>query len=130
VTTTTQTLQLTTEIGTTIDRQYVEAGHEGSVGLESFRHLNREFARRREHQCLRQRLVHVQQTQDRQRKCRGLAGTGLRLADDVASFEQKRDGFFLNWGGFFVTYFLQSLENGRAQRESAEGRGGNRHGGV
>ena len=47
-------------------------------------------------------LREVEPVEDRQRECRGLAGAGLREADDVAAGEQGRDGRGLDRRGRLV----------------------------
>jgi hypothetical protein len=53
------------------------------VGLERLGDLDRQFARRRQHQRLRRGLFDIDARQHRQRKGGGLAGTGLGLAQHV-----------------------------------------------
>jgi hypothetical protein len=62
-----------------VDRQHVEVLHVGGVALEGFGDLDRQFARRRQHQRLRRGLFDVDARQDRQREGGGLAGAGLGL---------------------------------------------------
>ena len=75
-----------------VDRQHVHAAQVGGVPLERLAHLQRQLAGRRQHQRLRALLAEVEPLEDRQRERRGLAGAGLRQADQVAAREQRRDG--------------------------------------
>jgi len=83
-----------------------EAGGEalrGAIGVETLKHLKREFARRRQHQnaaftLRRAAAVLRQMMKNRQRKSCGLAGACLGDAQQVATFEDHGDGAFLNRG--------------------------------
>ena len=86
------------------DRERHRRAQVAAVGLEAVDDLRRELARRREHQhaaALRQRLVAVvgEVIEDRQREGGGLAGSGLRDADDVAALHHLRDGLCLDRRG-------------------------------
>ena len=81
--------------------------HVAAIGAEAFDDLAGQFARRAEHQhaaaLLLQRLpVGGEPVEDRQRERGGLAGAGLRDADEVASGEDERDG--AAWIGVGVVY--------------------------
>src|SRR5207244_6841190 len=62
--------------------------------------------------------------QQRQRESRGLAGTGLRLADQVAARLHQRDGGGLDRRGLFVAQLVEALEERIGQAEVAEGEDG------
>ena len=88
-------------------RHHVDAADErrrldadaGAQRLELLGDLDGELARWREHQR-EKRLGAVQELlQDGQRERAGLAGTGLREADDVLALQRLRDGLRLNRGG-------------------------------
>src|SRR5690606_25148010 len=85
-----------------VDRQYLEAGQVGGVALERLGDLDRQFARWRQHQRLRDLLVRVELGQDGQGEGGGLAGAGLGLAEHVATFQQRRDGGGLDRRRAFV----------------------------
>ena len=55
-----------------------------------------QFPRRGQHEDLRFTPAEVEPAQQRQRERGGLAGTGLRLAQHVATFQQRRDGLRLD----------------------------------
>ena len=55
--------------------------------------------------------------EDRQRKCSGLAGSGLRNADDVALGEQQRDGLVLDRGGGDVFFFSEGAKDRLCEAE-------------
>ena len=76
---------------TAVDGQHVHALHVCGVLLERLAHLQRELARRGEHERLRGLLRHVEAVEDRQRERRGLARAGLRESHDVAAGEQRGD---------------------------------------
>ena len=90
------------------------------VLLERLADLERELAGRREHQRLRRLLRQVEAGQDRQRERRGLAGAGLRQADDVAAGQQRRDGRGLDGGRLLVADVGQRLEHLVAEPEVGE----------
>ena len=103
-----------------VDGQHVHALDVGGVLLERLADLERELAGRREHQRLRRLLRQVEAGQDRQRERRGLAGAGLREADDVAAGEQRRDGRGLDGGGRLVADIGQRLQHLVAEPEVGE----------
>ncbi len=115
-----------------VDRQYVETGQVGGVFLEGFGNLDREFARRRQHQRLRLLLRRIDPRQDRQRECGGLAGAGLGLAEHVAAREQRRDRGGLDRRGRLVADVGQRAQQRLGQGEIGETqvrRGFGAHGG-
>jgi hypothetical protein len=61
--------------------------------------------------------------QDRQREAGGLAGAGLRGAQQVAPAQDDRDGLLLDRGGLRVTLFRDGAEQLGTQAETFEGRG-------
>ncbi len=77
--------------------------------VERLRDLQRELARRREHERARprpaatgERGIHAGEAfEHRNRECGGLAGAGLRASDHVAAFEDRPDRLGLNrsWRG-------------------------------
>jgi len=52
---------------------------------EFARHLHGELARRHDNERLWPLLARVDPLDDRDRECRGLAGTGLRLREEIAA---------------------------------------------
>ncbi len=99
--------------------------HMFSVVAEAFRHLDRELARRREHERPhrvargRRRGAGVgrQPLQDRQREGGGLAGAGLRARHEVAPREHHRDRLLLDRRGLFVA---ELGDRARERRDQAE----------
>lgn len=82
-----------------------------AVGIEALEDLAGEFAGWAQHQHaaglgLRLDTVFQQAMQDRKREGRGLAGAGLRDADDVASGNRDGNGLSLNGGGRDVIFLL------------------------
>ena len=68
--------------------------------LEILEHLHREFAGRHDHERLHARLGGgAEALQQRQAEAEGLAGAGLRLADDVLALEREGDGLLLDREG-------------------------------
>jgi hypothetical protein len=75
-----------------------------AIGAETVGNLDRELSRRNEDERARRRKRLVgamlgKSVQNRQRKRGGLAGSGLREADDVTARQQGRDRLGLDWGG-------------------------------
>ena len=56
--------------------------------------------------------------QDRQGEGGGLSGSGLGDADDLASFEDERNGVGLDGGGGDVVFFGKSTRNRFGEAES------------
>ena len=69
-----QLLQLELHARAAVDGQHVEAFEMPRVRLHRLGDLNRELARRREHEQLRLRALQIEPAQQRQRERRGLAG--------------------------------------------------------
>ena len=103
-----------------VDRQHVQAGQVRAVAGEGLADLERELAGRAQHQRLRRLLGVVEPGEDRQREGRGLAGAGLRPADDVAALEQRRDGRCLDRGRQFVAEIPDRLQHPVVESEFAE----------
>ena len=81
-----------------------------AIGVEAVEDLARQFARRAEHQraaglAVRSLRIGEEVMQDRQREGGGLAGSGLRDADDVAAGQGDRNGLGLDGGGGDVFLF-------------------------
>ena len=66
--------------------------------------------------------VGIDVLEDRQAEGRGLARAGLRLADDVAALEHRRDRLLLDRAGLLVSDVLQREQ--RALGEPQIGKGG------
>ena len=87
--------------------------------------LRCEFAGRREHQradadaakLVLRRLALAQFVEHRQHEGGGLAGAGLRAAEQVVPFENERYGLGLYRGRGFVALLAHGLDNGRSQLE-------------
>ena len=94
-----------------VDRQHVQPRQVRGVLLERLGDLQRQLAGRREHQRLGGLLVDVDLGQDRQRERRGLAGAGLREADDVGARQQRRDGGGLDRRGRLVADVGDGLQH-------------------
>ena len=76
------------------------------VGTSALQHLLGQLARRHEHQrAQRALLARGQALENGQHERRGLAGPGLRRADQIAALEHEGDRFLLNGGGALVAFF-------------------------
>jgi hypothetical protein len=105
---------------TTVDRQHVEAFQMRGIALERFGHLDRELTRRRQDEGQRAALAEIQLRENGQRESRGLAGSGLRLTEDVRARKQVRNGGRLNGRRGLVADLLERLQDGRTERKVAE----------
>ena len=93
-----------------------------AIGLEAVDDLAGQLARRAQHQhaaalALRADAILRQMIEDRQREGCGLAGAGLRNADDVAAGEHVRNGLRLDRGGGFVALFDERAGDGLSESE-------------
>jgi hypothetical protein len=79
-----------------VDRQDVEAGQVLGVALQRFGDLDGQFARRGQDQGLRLGQLDVDLFHQRQGEGGGLAGAGLRHADQVMAVEQDGDALGLD----------------------------------
>jgi hypothetical protein len=73
--------------------------------------LRGEFARRFENEHARTGRVRAELRENGQRERRGLAGAGLRTADDVLAGEDQRNGAQLDGRRLDVTHRLDAFEN-------------------
>jgi hypothetical protein len=108
---------------TAVHGQHAQARQVLAVGVRRLRDLDRELARRCQHQRLELGPADVETLEDGQREGGGLAGSRLRLADEVAPAQERRDGAALNGGRRFVAELRQRRQDGRAETELGEGRG-------
>src|SRR3546814_5421408 len=74
----------------------MKGAHMRGVTMKGFGDLDRQFARRRQHQRLWRAIRQFNARQDRQCECGGFAGAGLRLAEHIVAVEQVRNGLRLN----------------------------------
>ena len=93
-----------------------------AIGAEAIGDLAGQFARRRKHQhaagFLRGTLTLVEKMiQDRQREGRGLAGAGLRDANDIAALDGNRNGLVLDRGGSDVFLFREGAKDRLCEAE-------------
>ena len=79
-----------------VDRQHVKAGQKPRVGLHRLGDLQGQFAGRGKHQQLRIIGGRVDARQQRQRKGGRLAGTCLRLSQQIAARQEQWDGLGLD----------------------------------
>ena len=56
-----------------------------------------------------------QAVQQRQRKGRRLAGAGLGNAQEIAPFQERRDGFQLDWGWGGIAFVRDGTKDGVGQ---------------
>src|SRR3546814_5807556 len=97
----------------------MKAAHMRGVTMKGFGDLDRQFARRRQHQRLWRAIRQFNARQDRQCECGGFAGAGLRLAEHIVAVEQVRNGLRLNRRRRFVADRLQRREN-RSEAHTSE----------
>ena len=71
-----------------VDRRDPQTGQAGGIPPEGGGDLDRQLAGRRQNDDLRDLLLDVNFLKHRHGKSRGLAGAGLRLAEDITAFEQ------------------------------------------
>ncbi|OIQ71701.1 hypothetical protein GALL_466790 [mine drainage metagenome] len=100
-----------------VNRQHMKSAAPRRVAGEGFGNLDRQLARGHQHQRLRPRQRDVDALHDRQRERRGLAGAGLRLADQVDSGEQLRDRLRLDRRRRLVTQRAQRVEQFSSEAE-------------
>ena len=86
-----------------VDRQRADA-EVAAVAVDGLGDLRRQLARRDQDERARRAAVGAaaEALQQRQRERRGLAGAGGRLAEQVAPFQQRRDGLALDRRGLLV----------------------------
>jgi len=87
-----------------------------AIGAEAVGDLAGQFTRRREHQYaagffIGPQPLGMQVIDDRQRERRGLAGSGLRNADDIAALHGDRDGLGLDRRGSEVFFFRKRADD-------------------
>jgi len=97
-----------------------------TVGVEALEDLAGEFTRGAEHQYpaafrLRFDAVLQQAMQDREGERRGLSGTGLGNADDIASGEGKGNGLSLDGRGRQIILFGERTGDGIGKAEILKG---------
>ena len=108
------------------DRERDARAQIASVGLEAFDDLGGKFAGRAQHQHaaaarFRPPAGLGEMVEDRQREGRGLAGSGLRDADDVARGEHLRNGLGLDRGGGGILLVGERTSDGFGKSESEKG---------
>ena len=110
-------------------RTHADATEHGGAGdrcvdgevLQVLVDLRREFARRREHERPGDAARTVDElVHDREDEGCRLAAAGHRAGEDVATFEGRRDGCFLDRGGAGETEFLHPLEEAGVKLEATE----------
>ncbi len=74
-----------------VDRQHVELRQIGTVAAERLGHLQSQLPGGHQHQRLGHLAGDVDLGQHRNRKCRRLAGAGLRQPHHVGACHQRRD---------------------------------------
>jgi hypothetical protein len=110
-----------------VDRQHVEPRQVAGVLLEGLGHLDREFARRRQHQACGWRSL-SRAAQQRQREGGGLAGAGLRFAEQVAPASSVRDAGGLDRRGRFIANGFQGGKQWRGETKLVKAFDGGGHG--
>ena len=97
-----------------------------AVHAEAVRDLHGQFTRGRQHEHARAHAAlglagigHA--VQERQREGRGLTGSRLGAAEQVASLHDERNGLYLDGRGRGVAFSRDGAKNGNAQAKSCEG---------
>ena len=78
------------------NRDHLQSAHSAGIFLERTGDLDRQFTRWHKYEDLWLFLAEINSLEQRQRESCGLAGAGLRLAEDVATLKQWRNGLSLN----------------------------------
>ncbi len=92
-----------------------QIGETGEIVKRGF-HLRSEFARRFEDEDARaDGIVRAELGKNRQAERGGLAGAGLRAADDVLAGQNQRNGTQLDGRRINVTHRFDALQNGRGK---------------
>ncbi len=91
-------------------KRHGKGAHMAAIGAEAVRNLAGQLSGRGQHQhaaglLLGPQALGVEVVQDRQRESRGLAGSGLRDADDIAALHGERNGLILDRGRSDVFLF-------------------------
>ena len=99
-----------------------ERSHVPAIGAEAVGDLAGQFPCWGQYQhaarlAFRAHALGVEVVQDRQREGRGLAGAGLRNADDIAAGENDRNGLCLNRGGGGVVLFDKGAKDRLCEAE-------------
>ena len=116
-----QVAQLHVDVLAAVDRQYVEALQSAGIGLECLRDLQGQLAGGRHDEDLGPLARQVEPAEERQCEGRRLAGSGLRLAEDVSPGEERWDGSGLDRRRSFVADFLDCVEDLGRETEFGEG---------
>ena len=100
----------------------VERADVAAIGAEAVASLSGQFARRRQHQhaagfLRRAQPLGVEVIDDRQREGRGLAGAGLRDADDIARLHDEGNCLGLDRSGSEVFFFREGAEDRLCEAE-------------
>ena len=104
----------------------VTRGRTSPVGFEALDDLGGQLARRAQHQhaagALFKPLLGLREMiENRQRESGGLAGSGLRDADDVACGQHLRDGLGLDRRGVGILFLNESAGDRLGQAELEKG---------
>ena len=107
------------------DRRAAEHGHDIdtlalAVRAERLRDLDAQLARRRQHETLDLGLGGIDVLEHRQPERRGLARTGLRLADHVGPAQQRRDGLLLDRARRLIADIANRLEQVGSEAQVGE----------
>ena len=84
--------------------------------------LDRKLAGGREHEALHAAVAEVQALQQANREGTGLAGTGLRLRNDVTAADERGDGTLLDGGRLLKTVRVDTAKQRLVQRHVVERR--------
>ena len=119
----TQCTQLRTVIHATTEADDAHVRILVAVTAKGFRHLQCQFARRRQHQYLDKAGLEMGEAgNQRQGKGSGFTGTGLRLADNITAGQHMRNHLRLDRRRGLVTKLAQGIEHRRSKAKAVKAR--------
>ena len=115
-----QVAELRAVLGTAVDAGCSQASHVLAVLLERRSHLLSQLAGRSQNKNLWLATAEFHHRENRQSKRRCLAGTCLRLSQNIAAIQHVRNDAFLNLSRLVVAELSDRFLNLFAKRESSE----------
>ena len=92
-----------------------------AIGAQRLGDLDAQLARRGQDEGLDLAVGRIDVLDDGEAERGGLAGSGLRLPDDVLALEEDRDGLFLDGARLLVADILQGLKGRLTEAEVRKG---------
>jgi len=115
-----QAADLLDDILSAVDREDFHVMHIFCIFMKFIRYLDCQLTGRAQDDSLKLLDLRINLHQHRNAECRCFSRTGLRLSDDVASFQFNGDCLFLNRRGRIKTHILDRVENLRIDVQSLE----------